>query len=758
MKKFIIVFAVLISSLVSLEQSYAIKNLKETIKDSATEEVDNTIDKIGDAVGDKMGDLADEALKTVFGEDSGAFPTGSFTAPEVDKYDGISETSARSFILKVLNFVLSFLGIICVAAIIYAGFLYVTGATDEGNYEKAKKIIIYVVIGILVILVSYALVNVVINLEDSASGGSSSSSRDGSGTTSTKNTQGGNTGNNSLRTGDSTLNTGSPTTSTSTNSKILPSGLISVSGSGVTDFGAGVYAPLESATEGLTFSVSTDGQIIFDFGDGTRDSIDTTTNSGASVTHAFGEEKTFNVRAVVLTADGETYGIQKLIIVGGAEAKFTASDTSTTVNESIELKASNSKVPKGSITAYNWSCEGAGGCFSNKSGEKVYVEFTEPGTYTVTLDIESSIGATAKTSQEISITSDEPVAEFTYSSTADSSAPGEFSFDASDSYGIEGGTSGLTFKWDFDGVSKETSSTSIIYEFDTTGSKEVSLQVEETHGSKNYESEEVSETVSVDSVLSVNFDNPSPVKKGESVSFQGESNNADEFEWTFPGSDETIHGKNASYQFSDSGNHEVTLKAVDGDESNEVTKTVTVLNLDDPTALISVSVDGKKSLSSSLTMERGSSISISSESKNQDGESSNLEEIWTVNGTEVSNAEISSFFKETGTYTIKLTVIENDDSSLRDSTSVSITITNKEPEINSISFSSDGNLGASQVTVSVDAEDSDGDIVSYKFEVLELGRSIEAQITREPEAIFNLEQYSGEHEYFFRVTVTDDDG
>jgi hypothetical protein len=45
-----------------------------------------------------------------------------------------------------------FIGIIAITALIYAGFLYLTAGFDDGNAEKAKKIIMYVVIGIIFIL------------------------------------------------------------------------------------------------------------------------------------------------------------------------------------------------------------------------------------------------------------------------------------------------------------------------------------------------------------------------------------------------------------------------------------------------------------------------------------------------------------------------------------------------------------------------------------------------------------------------------
>ncbi len=75
-----------------------------------------------------------------------------------DAFDG----SLRGAIQTFINFALFFLGLVAVGFIIYGGFLYVTSQGDDGNTEKAKNIIIYAVIGIIVILISYALINTII--------------------------------------------------------------------------------------------------------------------------------------------------------------------------------------------------------------------------------------------------------------------------------------------------------------------------------------------------------------------------------------------------------------------------------------------------------------------------------------------------------------------------------------------------------------------------------------------------------------------
>lgn len=74
---------------------------------------------------------------------------------QVTGFDG----SARQMILKYVNFFLYFLGLIATVFVIYGGFLYITSQGDDGNVEKAKKILTFAAIGIFIILISFALIN-----------------------------------------------------------------------------------------------------------------------------------------------------------------------------------------------------------------------------------------------------------------------------------------------------------------------------------------------------------------------------------------------------------------------------------------------------------------------------------------------------------------------------------------------------------------------------------------------------------------------
>lgn len=92
----------------------------------------------------------------------GAFAQGLIG--EGDKPGNIGDTGGdiRTLVLKIVNFFLGFLGLLAVIMVIYGGFLYVSSAGEQEKVDSAKKILLYAVIGIVVIVISFALINTLI--------------------------------------------------------------------------------------------------------------------------------------------------------------------------------------------------------------------------------------------------------------------------------------------------------------------------------------------------------------------------------------------------------------------------------------------------------------------------------------------------------------------------------------------------------------------------------------------------------------------
>jgi len=65
-------------------------------------------------------------------------------------------------IFKAIQYILAFLGVVAVVIILYAGFMWMTAGGNDEKVGKAKKILIAGVIGMVIILLAYAIATFVI--------------------------------------------------------------------------------------------------------------------------------------------------------------------------------------------------------------------------------------------------------------------------------------------------------------------------------------------------------------------------------------------------------------------------------------------------------------------------------------------------------------------------------------------------------------------------------------------------------------------
>jgi hypothetical protein len=89
-------------------------------------------------------------------------PTGGspFTTSN-DDIVGTGQGDLRTFVVNILRWVMTFLGLFCTIMIIYGGFLYITAAGEEEKAKKGRTIILYCVIGLAIIAVSFLIVKTV---------------------------------------------------------------------------------------------------------------------------------------------------------------------------------------------------------------------------------------------------------------------------------------------------------------------------------------------------------------------------------------------------------------------------------------------------------------------------------------------------------------------------------------------------------------------------------------------------------------------
>ena len=76
--------------------------------------------------------------------------------------DHAGSNNLMGTINTIISVVLGVLGILAVAYIIYGGFMFTTAAGDPAKTKKARETIMYGVIGLVVALLAFAIVNFVL--------------------------------------------------------------------------------------------------------------------------------------------------------------------------------------------------------------------------------------------------------------------------------------------------------------------------------------------------------------------------------------------------------------------------------------------------------------------------------------------------------------------------------------------------------------------------------------------------------------------
>lgn len=84
---------------------------------------------------------------------------------------GLSSEDPRIIIVKIIRILLGFLGLIAVSFIMYAGWLWMTSEGDEQKIRKAKDTLKSAIIGLVIMLASFAIVSFILQQMQGALGG-----------------------------------------------------------------------------------------------------------------------------------------------------------------------------------------------------------------------------------------------------------------------------------------------------------------------------------------------------------------------------------------------------------------------------------------------------------------------------------------------------------------------------------------------------------------------------------------------------------
>ena len=78
-------------------------------------------------------------------------------------YIGLSDTDPRLILARLIHRALGFVGIILLLMILSSGFSFMVSGGDEEKTASAKRTLINAIIGVIIILSAYSIVNFVMN-------------------------------------------------------------------------------------------------------------------------------------------------------------------------------------------------------------------------------------------------------------------------------------------------------------------------------------------------------------------------------------------------------------------------------------------------------------------------------------------------------------------------------------------------------------------------------------------------------------------
>jgi len=329
----------------------------------------------------------------------------------------------------------------------------------------------------------------------------------------------------------------------------------------------------------------------------------------------------------------------------------------------IRFDASPSKDPDGKITKYEWDWESDGKYDFTTTDPVAEHRFLREGSYKVTLRVTDDRGATATTSQVVTVSENEPpVASFTWEAVSPEGArilvkprTCDFvRFDASSSHDPDGRVIKYEWDWESDGrFDLITAEPVVEHRFSTVGSYKVTLRVTDDNGATDTATQIIKIEERKSPVADFTFSPGKPTVR-DVVKFTDRSHDPDgkivAWHWDF-GDGDTSTERNPTHRYAEKKTFTVKL-TVTGDDglSATVEKEIEVVNLppeasfsfepEEPYAGQEVSFDG-------------------SSSRDEDGRITRYS--WDFgDGEKAEGVTTTHVFAEEGTYTVRLTVTDDD--------------------------------------------------------------------------------------------------
>lgn len=82
----------------------------------------------------------------------------SFSIENIGGSIGLGTSDLKQTVINIIQWVLGILALVAVVMIIYGGFTWLTAAGDDTKIDKAKKVISAAVVGLIVVILAWAIV------------------------------------------------------------------------------------------------------------------------------------------------------------------------------------------------------------------------------------------------------------------------------------------------------------------------------------------------------------------------------------------------------------------------------------------------------------------------------------------------------------------------------------------------------------------------------------------------------------------------
>lgn len=320
----------------------------------------------------------------------------------------------------------------------------------------------------------------------------------------------------------------------------------------------------------------------WDFGDGAKSTVPTLTHTYSAVSRY--EVQLQITKRDIQTGEESTDSYAKTIVIQDVQltAVFEPRPQKGPAPLTVSFDATGSLAPAGEITAYEWDFDNDN-VFDDTEGKQVEYEFSQIGTYKVSLRITDNAGKFAISSQDITVEgANAPVAVIDIKTDDGNYYVGkQYSFTAENSKSPNGKVD--KFEWNFgDGTPKATTRTaSHIYK--NAGDYEVTLKITDETGKTAESAQKIRVEIPASAPIAVITTVPPPSDEKNDfisgsmpfeVNFSGtESQDPDrdivEYKWDFDGDgNEDSAGETASYVYKEEGSFNATLTVVDS-EGNE---------------------------------------------------------------------------------------------------------------------------------------------------------------------------------------------